>query len=391
MKEDGIVMPKKICFLTTLPCTIEAFVFPLAEYLHTHTDWEITFITGMDEDYVKPLPEGVKVLRVHMHRGMSFDGLRAIRELVAVFRREKFDLVQYSTPNAALYASIAAKLVGVPVRLYCQWGIVYVGFHGFKRVVFKLIEKFICRLSTWVEPDSFGNLHFSRAEGLYPKSKGSVIWNGSACGVNLNKFDISRRSGWRQAIRERYGIPTDALVFGFIGRITGDKGINELFSAYQKILKEFPNSFLMLVGGMEKADSVDNHLYAWAEEEPRVLFCGSTNVVEQYLAAMDVFILPSYREGFGAVVVEAEAMGLPVIVTDIPGPTDAMREGETGLIVKKADIVTLVDAMRRLGNDKELCAMFSSNARLFIENSFEQSKLMQYILEDRKRLMGIAE
>ena len=384
-------MPKKICFLTTLPCTIEAFVFPLAEYLHAHTDWEITFITGMDEDYVKPLPDGVKVQRVHMHRGMSFDGLCAVRELKTIFKREKFDLVQYSTPNASLYASVAAKLAGIPVRLYCQWGIVYVGFHGFKRKVFKTVEKTVCSLSTWVEPDSFGNLHFSHEEGLYPENKGSVIWNGSASGVKLDKFDISQRDTWRKAIREKYDIPVDAHVFGFIGRVTGDKGVNELFAAYRQILGEMPDSYLMLVGGMEKAASVDDVLYAWAEAEPRVLFCGSTNVVEQYLSAMDVFILPSYREGFGAVVVEAESMGLPVIVTDIPGPTDAMREGETGLIVKKADVATLVDAMRRLGNDEALREKFAVSARPFIENSFEQSELMRHIMEDRKRLMGVTE
>ena len=384
-------MPKKICFLTTLPCTIEAFVFPLAEYLHTHTDWDITFITGMDEDYVRPVPAGVRVLRVHMHRGVSLDGLRAIRELAAIFRREKFDLVQYSTPNASLYASVAAKLAGVPVRLYCQWGIVYVGFHGFKRRVFKTIEKTVCRLSTWVEPDSFGNLRFSHDEGLYPEKKGSVIFNGSAAGVKLEKFDISQREAWRRSIREQYAIPADARVFGFIGRITGDKGINELFAAYRQILREMPDSYLMLVGGMEKADSVDDALYAWAEAEPRVLFCGSTNVVEQYLSAMDVFILPSYREGFGAVVVEAESMGLPVIVTDIPGPTDAMREGETGLIVKKADVLTLTDAMRRLGTDEALRKRLAANARPFIETCFEQSELMRHIMEDRKRLMGVTE
>ena len=382
-------MPKKVCFLTTIPCTIEAFVFPLAEYLTAHTDWEITFITGMDEDYIKPVPAGVRILKVHMHRGMSFDGFRAIHELKAIFKREKFDLVQYSTPNASLYASVAAKLAGVPVRLYCQWGIVYVGFHGFKRKVFKAIEKTVCRLSTWVEPDSFGNLRFSHEEGIYPEKKGSVIWNGSAGGVKLDKFDISRRGVWCKAIREKYGIPADARVFGFIGRITGDKGINELFAAYQKILKEMPDSYLMLVGGMEKADSVNDELYAWAEAEPHVLFCGSTKVVEQYLSAMDVFILPSYREGFGAVVIEAEAMGLPVIVSNIPGPTDAMREGETGLIVKKADVETLVEAMHRLGTDKELREKFTANARPFIENNFEESELMRHIMEERKRLMGV--
>ena len=384
-------MPKKICFVTTIPLTIETFVFPLAEYLLAHTDWEITFLTGMDEDYAKPVPKGVRVLRVHMHRGMRLDGLRAIRELAAIFRREQFDLVQYSTPNASLYVSVAAKLAHVPVRLYCQWGIVYVGFRGWKRKLFKAIEKLVCRLSTWVEPDSFGNLRFSRAEGLYSEKKSSVIWNGSASGVRLSKFDIAQRGVWRAAIRKQYGIPADARVFGFIGRITGDKGVNELFTAFRQLLPEMPDARLMLVGGIDKADSVDAALYEWAEAEERVLFCGRTDVVEQYLSAMDVFILPSYREGFGSVVVEAEAMGVPVIVTDIPGPTDAMREGETGLIVKKADIDTLTDAMRRLGSDDALREQLAANARPFVESSFDQAELMRHITADRKRLMGVSE
>lgn len=384
-------MPKKICFVTTVPMTLEFFVFPFAEYLLKHTDWEITFVTGLDDEFVRPIPEGVRILRVHMHRGMSFDGLRAIRELKGIFDREKFDLVQYSTPNASLYTSISSTLSGIPVRLYCQWGIVYVGFQGFKRKVFKTIEKTVCRLSTWVEPDSFGNMHFSCTEGLYTKEKASVLWNGSAAGVNLNKFDISMRTIWRNEIRRKYGISAHAIVFGFVGRITGDKGINELFCSYRAILEEMPNSYLMLVGGVEKTSSVNDELYLWAETEPHVLFCGSTDVVEQYLSAMDVFILPSYREGFGAVVVEAEAMGLPVIVTDIPGPTDAMQDGKTGLIVKKADVDTLCDAMRILGNDDEMRDNYSATARIFAENGFDQSKFMRYAMEDRKRLMGIKE
>lgn len=384
-------MSKKICFVTTLPRTLEAFIFPLAEYLTAHTDWKITFITGMDENYVKSIPTDVRVLRVNMHRGMSFDGLCSIRELCSIFKREKFDMVQYSTPNASLYASVAAMLTGIPVRLYCQWGIVYVGFYGIKRKLLKLIEKTICRLSTWVEPDSFGNLRFSFNEGLYTDKKSSVIWNGSACGVALDKFDISQRNVWRKTIRERYGIPSDARVFGFIGRITEDKGINELFGAYRHILKEMPDSYLMLVGRIEKVESLDDALFAWAKEESHVLFCGITNVVEQYLSAMDVFILPSYREGFGAVVIEAESMGLPVIVSDIPGPIDAMREGITGLVVKKADVVSLIDAMRCLANDNSLRDKFAANARSFVEKNFEQNELMRHILEDRKRLMEIVE
>ena len=384
-------MRKKICFVTTIPLTLETFLFPLAEYLLAHTDWDLTFVTGMDEDFVKTVPEGVRVLRIHMHRGMSVDGLRAIQALTNIFRREQFDLVQYSTPNASLYASVAARLAKIPTRLYCQWGIAYVGFRGLKRKIFKRIEKIVCLLSTQVEPDSFGNLRFSHAEGLYPEKKGTVVWNGSAIGVNLSKFDLSQRDVWRKDIRAKYGIPADARVFGFVGRITGDKGINELFAAYQRILDDLPNSRLMLIGGMEKTDSVDATLYEWAESEERVLFCGRTDVVEQYLSAMDVFVLPSYREGFGSVVVEAEAMGVPVIVTDIPGPTDAMREGETGLIVKKADIDTLTNAMHQLGSDAVLCGRFAANARPFVEHRFDQSELLRHIMEDRKRLMESVE
>ena len=382
-------MSKKICFITTLPCTIEAFVFPLAECIRENTDWEVTFITGKDEDFVFPLPEGVRHIPIDMHRGMSLDGLRAIRQLVKIFKREKFDLVQYSTPNASLYVSVAAKIAKIPVRLYCQWGMAFVGFSGLKRRIFKTIEKLVCNLSTWVEPDSFGNLKFSHDEGLYPEEKGSVIWNGSAGGIDLGKFDISRKGEWNNAIRNKYGIAADSTVFGFIGRITGDKGINELFAAYKRILPEMPDSYLMLVGGMEKADSVNSELYSWAENEERVLLCGSTDVVEQYLSAMDILVLPSYREGFGTVVIEAEAMGVPVIVTDIPGPTDAMREGKTGIIVKKADVDSLYEGMLKLAHNKELRAAFSAEARPFIEESFDQAKLMQYIVEDRKRLLKV--
>lgn len=381
-------MPKKICFITTIPSTLEAFVYPLAEHLAAHTDWDVTFITGMDEPYARPLPPGVRSLFVHMHRGMRLGLIRSVWELFSVFRRERFDLVQYSTPNAAFCASLAAWLARVPVRLYCQWGIVYVGFSGLKRRIFKTLEKTVCLLSTRIEPDSFGNLRFSRSEGLYPESKSSVVWNGSACGVDLNKFDLSQRPRWRKELRGQLSIPENAPVFGFVGRITGDKGINELFIAFRRIIQVLPDARLMLVGGMEKTGSIDSALYDWARQEPWVLFCGSTNVVEQYLSAMDIFVLPSYREGFGAVVVEAEAMGLPVIVTDIPGPTDGMRENETGLIVKKADVDSLYDAMLRLAQDGELRRRLGDAAPDYIRNSFEQQQLLCHIVADRKRLMG---
>lgn len=379
---------KKICFVTTISLTLKAFVLKTAEYIHQNTDWDISFICSHDEEFASFLPDYIHYYPVRMQRGISIAGIKAMLEIKRIFQREKFDLIQYSTPNASLYASLAGKLSGVPVRLYCQWGMAYVGFGGVKRKIFKAEEKAVCALSTCIEPDSPSNLDFSHREGLYPKNKGHVIWNGSACGVNLSKFDISKKLSYRDEVRGRLGIGKDAVVFGFIGRITRDKGINELYSAFRKISEQEENCYLLMVGPSEVDGSVQSDLAQWAGNSSNVIFTGFTNVVEQYLSAMDVYVLPSYREGFGMGVVEAEAMGVPVIVTDIPGPVDAMKHGETGLIVKKADIDSLYQAMRTMMTDACLSERYGTQGRLFAVENFNQDVLFEKILEDRKRLLG---
>ena len=216
---------KKICYITTVSITLKTFVLPIIRQLAKHADWDITVICDADEAFAKSLPEGIRYSPIPMKRGISLGGIGAMLKMLRVFRKEKFDLVQYSTPNASLYASLAAWLARVPVRLYCQWGIAYVGFHGLKRKIFKCVEKLVCSLSTWIEPDSYGNLRFSNAEGLYPESKGSVVWNGSASGVDLEKFDISQKENWRREIRE----------------ITSrrEKQITERFDALEKLWDEY--------------------------------------------------------------------------------------------------------------------------------------------------------
>lgn len=377
---------KKICFITTVPITLRAFVLKTAEYIHNHTEWDISFICSNDEQFAKELPAYIHYYPVHMERGISLSGIKAMFEIKKIFKREKFDLIQYSTPNASLYASIAGWLARVPIRLYCQWGMVFVGFSGIKRIIFKLEEKFVCKLSTWIEPDSKSNLNFAHEQGLYPKDRGSVVWNGSACGVNLEKFDISQKSDYRKAIRSKYKIPEDAFVYGFVGRITRDKGINELLSAYKQLNGD--NTYLMLVGNEEIDDNIDMNLFNWSKKADNVIYTGTTNVVEKYLSAMDVYILPSYREGFGMGVIEAEAMGLPVIVSDIPGPTDAMLKDKTGLVVEKADVSSLKEAMTTIYTDKELYQSLSSMTHSFAKEHFEQNTLFEYIVEDRKKLLG---
>ena len=378
----------KICFVTTVSITLKSFVLELAKAMHETGDFEVHFVCDYDADFEKMLPDYIHYKPISMKRGISFDGIKAIVEMRKYFKREKFHLVQYSTPNASCYASIAAKLAGVPCRLYCQWGIAYVGFQGIKRNIFKQIEKLVCKCSTQIEPDSFGNLNFSHSEKLYSSDKSCVIWNGSASGVDLKKFDISQKSKWRDEIRQKYGIPQTAFVYTFIGRITRDKGINELFEASKSALESHKDIYILLVGNVEKCESVNAELYQWSQEEARIIYCGYTNEVEKYLAASDVYLLPSYREGFGSAVVEAEAMGVPVIVSDIPGPTDAMIHGMTGLLTPKADSEKLRNNMLHLYDNRELCAEYGKKGEHFARTSFEQRELFQKIMDDRRSLIN---
>lgn len=378
----------KICFVTTISITLNTFILDFANYLHEKHSVDIYFMCAPDEEFSKKLPDYIHFIPVPMERGISLGGFRAIHQMKRIFKKEKFDIVQYSTPNAACYASIAAWLAKIPVRLYCQWGIAYVGFSGLKRTIFKVIEKMVCSLSTWVEPDSNSNLVFSHSEGLYPENKGCVIWNGSASGVDLNKFDIKKKIAYRKQIRAEYSIPEDAFVYGFVGRITGDKGVNELFEAAQSVLAQHQNTWLVMVGGIDKADSVNSELYQWAEDSERVVFSGRTPVVEQYISAMDCFILPSYREGFGMSVIEAQAMAVPVIISNIPGPIDGMLENETGLIVPKKDVQALRVAMEKMLLNPELCQDFGNHGLEYVIRNFEQKTLFEKIYQDRIALIA---
>lgn len=378
---------KKICCVTTISMTLKAFVLDTAKYLHENGGYDVSFICNYDEEFANSLPEYVHYYPVSMERGISIGGLKAMIEIKKILKREKFDIVQYSTPNASCYTALASALAHVPVRLYCQWGIAYVGFSGIKRKIFKFEEKMVCKLSTWVEPDSFGNLKFSHDEKLYPSKKGSVIWNGSASGVNTKKFNKDNKDIWRSEIREKYGIPDNAKVFIFVGRVTRDKGINELFAATRNLLKKYEDMYLMVVGPNENAGFVNENLYEWSVKNEKVIYSGFTNEVEKYLSASDVYVLPSYREGFGSAVIEAEAMGLPVIISDIPGPTDAMKKNYTGLVVAKGSIKELAKAMSALYKNSDLREKYGANAYEFAITNFEQGELFRKILADRDRLL----
>lgn len=376
---------KKICFVTTISGTMRSFVVGVANYLHQQAGYDITMICDDDAAFAASLPPYMHYIPIPMKRGISLGGIGAMMKMVKVFRRERFDMVQYSTPNASLYAALAAAIARIPIRKYHLMGFRYLGFTGLKKNIFKRIEIITCALSTDIECVSFSNRTLGVKEGIFLPQKSNVILHGSSSGVNLTQFDFQKKEMWRNELRRQFGYGEHDCVFGYVGRITGDKGINELIAAFEKA--DIDNKKLLLVGGIEQMETLDAGLMQLAENDSRVTFHPPVENIEQYYAALDVFVLPSYREGFG-MVVEAEAMGVPVIVTDIPGPTDAMISDETGLVVKKADVDSLVSAMEALAGSPETRQRFGLAAHKLAAEKFEQQRLFQAILQDRKRLLG---
>lgn len=372
----------KICVVTTVAMTMKAFVCPSAEYLHREGGFSVTLACNDDGTMSGRVTGWGSFVPIAMTRGVSLDGLRATRDLYRLFRREAFDVVQFSTPNAALYASVAAVIARVPVRVYGQWGIRYVGMTGVRRFVFRLVERLICSLATHVEPDSVGNLDFSVDEGLYRREKGSVLWNGSSCGVDLARFDLAKKVAWRAETRTKYGFADDDFVFGFVGRLCRDKGGNELLAAARAFLDTRPDGRLLLVGTRVDAE-LSPELAEWSGSDSRVVVVDQTDRVERLFAALDVLCLPTYREGLPTVVVEAEAMGVPVIVTDIPGALDAVLPQRTGMVVPVRQWRPLFDALTRLASDRELCARYGAAGVQFIRSNFDAAVFRAKLLDRR--------
>ena len=382
---------KKICIVTTMWSSINNWIKPfLNEYEKRGVD--VSIACNMDEAYEKNLKEEFPFVHTYpmpFPRGINlFGSIKSIVLLIKLFKREKFDMVQYSTPNASMYSAIASKIAKVPVRLYCQWGMVYVTMGGIKRNLFKTIERLISYCSTQIQPDSHGNLEFCRKEGIYDEKKSQVIWNGSAKGLDLTAFDISKKAEYAKEIKEKYDIPADSTVIGFVGRLGKEKGCNELFTAFKSLKEQYPNIKLLFVGPIEKEETIQPEIleYFWACND--IIKTDRVTNVEKYMSAMDIFVLPTYREGFGMSVVEASAMEVPVVVTKYPGPSGAMKEGVTGISVEVKDIKGLELALSELLNDTEKCIAMGSAGRKFVEENFEQKEFIKRYMKNRMELLG---
>lgn len=384
-------MSKKVCICTTLWSSINNWIVPfLNEY--NQRGVEVTIVCNMDEAFENNLKERfpfVHTHRINFPRGMNALGsIKSIWALYKFLKKGKFDLVQYSTPNASMYGAIAARLARVPARLYCQWGMVYVTMSGLKRKVFETIERMVCRFSTHVQPDSYGNLNFCREQGLYDDKKSCVIWNGSAKGLDLTAFDISKKSIYAEEIKSKYNIPADVPVVGFVGRLGRDKGCHELLKAFQNVKKEFPSAKLLFVGPIEKKETMDPEILDYFENCNDVIKTDRVSNVEKYTSAMDVYVLPSYREGFGMGVVEASAMGVPVIVTQYPGPSSAMEDGVTGYCVPVKDVDLLTKHILDFLRNPDAAERIGRQGRKWVEERFDQKIFIEKYMANRMDLLN---
>lgn len=377
---------KKICFVTTTYGTFYSFLKGFSKYLFENGGYEVHLICSNDERIENDLPNFVTYHQVSMKRGISLSGIFDVFKIKKIFKENKFDIIQYSTPNAAFYASLASKMINAPVRLYCQWGIRYMGFKGLTRFIFKMIEKMTCKCSTFIEAESHNIRDFSLKERLYSDKKSAIIWNGSACGVDLEKFDIKKRDYWRKRVREQYGFSDNDTVFAFAGRLTAEKGIDELLEAFLALNEEYPLAKLMIMGRDDNIGSLNQKLFAEAKMLENVIFTGNVDDIEIYYSAADVFVAPSYREGFGLVVVEAQTMGLPAIVSDVPGQIDAIKPEVTGITCKVKDAESLKNAMTRMICEKNLREQMSAEAVKFATENFEQEALFGHLMSHRNVL-----
>lgn len=380
----------KIGVLTTISKTMEWFVTPSMRNL-AKNGYDVTLICNMEKGFAEKNEDYAKCIHLPMSRGTSIKDLFvSIRTLRKIFRRERFDVLYYMSPNASMYASIAGWLAGVKIRIYNQTGIRYVTLTGIKRFVFKQVEKLTCLFSTHIKAVSFKNREFAVQEKLCPKNKISVVGIGGTIGVELEKCKSFDHTAAKQKIREKYGIAQNAFVFGYVGRVNEDKGINELIEAFLQLEKEHENLKLMLVGMLDDANPIREENLAIAQSNPNIVMTGNvpSEQVYAHMAAFDVLVHPTYREGFGKVLQEAMGVGIPIITTDIPGPSEVIENNISGILCRPKDVQDLKEKMILLFGDEALRKSFVQAGMRRAQTYFDRPIMLENILKDMNQIVG---
>lgn len=339
------------------------------------------------------LDEGVPTEAVLMPRRISpVADLLAVASLMRQIRRWRPRIVHAHTPKGGLLGMIAAWVARTPVRIYHLRGLPFVTASGFRRRLLKRTEKVSCQLAHRVICVSRSVREVVVAEGLCPSEKIIVLAGGSGNGVDATgRFNPQRlQPGSREQVRQSCGVPLDTTVIGFIGRLVRDKGVIELAAAFRELRSEYPHLRLVMIGPEEERDSVPPEALHSLKSDPHVCLVGENWDTPPLYAAMDVVALPTYREGFPNVPLEAAAMGLPVVATRIPGCIDAVEDGVTGLLAEPRDVVSLVDKIRIYLDDSGLRAKHGAAGRERVLRDFRQEVIWEALYQEYMRLLKAA-
>jgi glycosyltransferase involved in cell wall biosynthesis len=334
--------------------------------------------------------EGVPVHGVRMLRRISpLQDLGALARVVRVLRRVRPHIVHAHTPKGGLLGMLAAWQARVPVRIYHMRGLPMATAMGKRRALLRTTERASCALAHRVFCVSHSLRDVAVAEGLCPPEKITVPGGGSGQGVDAaGRFDPARLpEGTRTAVRAGFGIPADAPVVGFIGRVVRDKGVGELAEAWGRLRADFPDARLLVVGPFEPQDPLAPAVEAALRNDPRVVLAGEDWDTPRLYAAMDVVVLPSYREGFPNVPLEAAAMELPVVATRVPGCVDAVADGETGTLVPARDGSALETALRAYLADAALRRVHGRAGRARVMRAFRRELVWEAIFQEYAHLL----
>lgn len=331
------------------------------------------------------LSEGVDYREIDIHREISpINDLKSLWKLIRLFMIERPDIVHANTPKGALLGLLAAKIVGVPKRIYNVNGLRFETTSGILRWLLITMERIACFCATKVIPQSNGVKAVIEKEHITTKPL-RVILNGSGNGVDIDYFNPQIQTVRTMATEIKGN--SIGVNFIFVGRIVGDKGVNELIEAFDRLSNEIPSVRLHLVGPREdKLDPISEKSAQIIVDNNRILEHGRQSDVRPFLAASDVFVLPSYREGFPNVVLEAASMGLPCIVSDVNGATDAVNDGVNGLIIPRRNSDALYNAMKQLSLNSELRSAMSEVARDMVKERFNRLDVWKATLEMYKSL-----
>lgn len=384
---------KKLIRITTVPLSLKVLLKGQLRFMASN-GFDVKGVSSEGEELREVHEnEGIAVEAITMSRKITpFQDLKSLWEMWNFLRKEKPQIVHTHTPKAGIIGMLAARLAGVPHRLHTVAGLPLMEAIGTKRKILNFVEKLTYSSATRVYPNSKGLYDFILQNNFTQSDKLKIIANGSSNGIDTTFFSPDQVAEIeRVTLREKLNIQPDDFVFVFVGRIVSDKGINELIKAFSELqtVENKPAGIkLLLVGGLENdLDPLNLETLAEINQNKDIISVGFQQDVRSFFAIADALVFPSYREGFPNVVMQAGAMGLPSIVSDINGCNEIIIEGENGLIIPSKNVEKLKEKMLTLAKDKNLYTKLKGNSRRMIENRYEQSVVWNALLEEYEGLL----